>query len=249
MLYGAPAHNLDDIFRLQLAGFDFSEISFSNAKARHVWWESGLINPVTNRFFLLAHGPLEDYPNDARYMWNHHVPNLIATIDTLRRMYIRSLNIHLLMDPRVVSHLVLLEKKRALEQLVQSGKQNSVDINLENTSETPQDLAHVLREVPHLGLTLDVGHANLQNTVNISTSIIEESGEAIRHVHLHDNHGGSGQQNDLHLGLGHGTVDFIAIIRSLRNLGYDSTMTLEVKPEFQESSLSHIKKLLNGIPE
>jgi len=209
-----------------------------------MWWESGLINGGMGKFFLMAHGPLEDYSNDVGHLWNRYLPNLMATVDTLNRMFIRSLNIHLLMDTRVVSSLVLAEKKRALRELVEYGKKNSVDINLENLSETSEDLEQVLNEVPHLGLTLDVGHANLHDPVNESTSIIEKFGSLIRHVHLHDNLGGGTQADDLHLPIGDGMVDFAAIITSLRSIGYDGTMTLEVKPEFQMVSLTRIKNMV-----
>jgi sugar phosphate isomerase/epimerase len=244
MLYGFPAKSFDDIIRLRRTGFDFCEIAVANAGARRMWWESGLINGGMGKFFLMAHGPLEDYPNDAGHLWNRYLPNLIATMDTLNRMSIRSLNIHLLMDTRVVSSLVLAEKKRALRELVEYSKKNSVDINMENLSETAEDLKQVFNEVPNLGLTLDVGHANLHDTVNKSISIIEKFGKLIRHVHLHDNLGGGTQADDLHLPIGNGMVDFTAIIASLRSIGYDGTMTLEVKPEFQRDSLTRIKNMV-----
>jgi len=100
-----------------------------------------------------------------------------------------------------------------------------------------------MNEVPALGLTLDVGHANLGGSGNKSISIIEKLGKSIRHVHLHDNLGGQSQADDLHLPIGDGTVDFRAIMTSLGGIGYDGTLTLEVKPEFQKASLSLIQSL------
>jgi len=247
MLYGVPARSLNDISRMRRAGFDFCEIAMANPGARRMWWESGVMNGGMGKFFLLAHGPLEDNPNDAGYLWNRYLPSLMATVDTLNRMSIRSLNIHLLMDTRIVSGLVLAEKKRALRELVEYGKKNSVDINLENLSENAEDLEHVLDEVPHLGITLDVGHANLHDPVNKSFSIIEKLGRLIRHAHLHDNFGGGAQADDLHLPIGDGMVDFTAIITSLSGIGYDGTMTLEVKPEFQRTSLARIKSMVGKI--
>ena len=158
MFFGAPVRSLDDIARLRRTGFDFGEIAMANAGARRMWWESGLINGSLGRFFLMAHGPLEGNPNDAGSLWNQYVPNLIATIDTLNRMSIRSLNIHLLMDRKRVSSLVLAEKINALKNIVEYGRKNSVAINLENLSETAEDFDPVICQVPDLGLTLDVGH-------------------------------------------------------------------------------------------
>ncbi len=247
MFYGAPARSLDDIARLRRTGFDFGEIAIANAGARRMWWESGVMNGGLGKFFLMAHGPLEGDPNDAGTLWNRYIPNLMATVDTLNRMSIRSLNIHLLLDRRIVSSLVLTEKIRALKEIVEYGRKNSVAINLENLSETAEDLEPVINEVPSLGLTLDVGHANLGGSENKSIAIIEKFGKRSRHVHLHDNRGGQSQADDLHLPIGDGTVDFRAIMTSLMNAGYDSTLTLEVKPEFQGAGRNRIKTLAREI--
>jgi sugar phosphate isomerase/epimerase len=203
------------------------------------------MNGGLGKFFLMAHGPLEGDPNDTSTLWKRYIPSLMATVDTLNRMSVRSLNIHLLMDRRIVSGLILTEKIRALREIVQYGRKNSVAINLENLSETVDDIEPAMNEVPNLGLTLDVGHANLGGLGNKSIAIIEKFGKLIRHVHLHDNRGGQSQDDDLHLPIGDGTVDFRSILKALCNIGYDGTLTLEVKPEFQEASLTRI----NGMAE
>jgi len=244
MFFGAPLRSLDDITRLRRTGFDFGEIAIANAGARRMWWETGIINGGMGKFFLMAHGPLEGNPNDAGVLWNRYIPNLMVTVDTLNRMSIRSLNIHLLLDRRIVSSLVLTEKIRALKEIVEYGRKNSVAINMENLSETAEDLEPVINEVPSLGLTLDVGHANLGGSENKSIAIIEKFGKLIRHVHLHDNLGGQSKDDDLHFPIGTGNVDFKAIMTSLVSVGYGGTLTLEVKPEFQEASLKLIQRLL-----
>ncbi len=249
MFFGAPVRSLDDITRLRRTGFDFGEIAMANAGARRMWWESGLINGGLGKFFLMAHGPLEGDPNDAGSLWNRYVPNLLATVDTLNRMSIRSLNIHLLVDRRRVSNLVLAEKTRALKEIVEHGRKNSVAINLENLSETAEDFEPVIGQVPDLGLTLDVGHANLGGSENKSIAIIEKFGKLIRHVHLHDNRGGQSKDDDLHLPIGAGTVDFKAILTSLMSAGYDGTLTLEVKPDLQADSRVRVGSLVKKAQE
>ncbi len=205
------------------------------------------MNGGLGNLFLMAHGPLEGDPNEAGSLWKRYIPNLMATVDTLNRMSIRSLNIHLLVDRRIVSSLVLAEKIRALKEIVQYGQKNSVAINLENLSESANDLEPVVSEVPSLGLTLDVGHANLGGSENKSIAIIEKFGRLIRHVHLHDNRGGRSQVDDLHLPIGDGDVDFRAIMASLMSAGYDGTLTLEVKPEFQEASRISVEALVKEV--
>ena len=100
------------------------------------------------------------------------------------------MNIHLLVDRKRVSNLVLAEKIMALKEIVEYGRKNSIAINLENLSETAEDIKPIINEVPDLGLTLDVGHANLGGSENKSIPIIEKFWKLIRHVHLHDNRGG-----------------------------------------------------------
>jgi sugar phosphate isomerase/epimerase len=244
MFFGAPVKSLDDITRLRRTGFDFGEIAMANAGARRIWWESAIMNGGLGKFFLMAHGPLEGDPNDAGALWTRYIPNLMATVDTLNRMSIRSLNIHLLMDRKRVSSLVLTEKTRALKEIVEYGRKNSVVINLENLSENAEDFESVVSEVPYLGLTLDVGHANLGGSENKSIPIIEKFGKLIRHVHLHDNRGGQSKDDDLHLPIGAGSVDFPGIMASLVLAGYCGTLTLEVKPEFQGKSRVSVETLI-----
>ena len=100
------------------------------------------------------------------------------------------------MHRRVVNGFVLAEKIQALKEIVEYDRRNSVAINLENLSETAEDFDPVINEVPGLGLTLDVGHANLNGSINKSISIIEKFGKLIRHVHLHDNRGSQSLVNE-----------------------------------------------------
>jgi len=204
-----------------------------------------LVEPQKRPGELPWHGlPVKTQTVLQKALWNHYLPSLIATVDTARRIYIRSLTIHLLMDCRTVSNLALVEKRRALRELVEYGGRNSVDINLENLSETAEDLDVVFHEVPSLCLTLDVGHANLDSSTNKSFEIVERLGKMIRHVHLHDNSGGYSKNHDLHLPIGDGLVDFIGVMKSLRGIDYEGTITLEVKPEFQELSRMRIEEMV-----
>jgi sugar phosphate isomerase/epimerase len=120
---------------------------------------------------------------------------------------------------------------------------------MENLSETAEDFEPVIDQVPDLGLTLDVGHANLGGSENKSIAIIEKFGRLIRHVHLHDNRGGQSKDDDLHLPIGTGTVDFPGIMAALLRAGYDGTMTLEVKPEFQGVGRNSMAAMVKKVQE
>jgi sugar phosphate isomerase/epimerase len=89
-------------------------------------------------------------------------------------------------------------------------------------------LSQLLDPVPELGLHLDIGHANLQVARNSTDEILRAYAPRLRHVHLHDNKGGT---QDLHLPLGTGTLDVNHTVALLRRSGYDATITLEVFSE------------------
>jgi sugar phosphate isomerase/epimerase len=97
--------------------------------------------------------------------------------------------------------------------------------NLPGGFNNRNQLAELLDPVPELGLHLDIGHANLQTAYNTSQELLASYGQRLRHVHLHDNKGGSA---DLHLPLGAGNLDARQQICALQAAGYDGTITLEV---------------------
>jgi sugar phosphate isomerase/epimerase len=180
------------------------------------------------------------------------MPSLLATVDTAAKMDINLVTVHLSMDSRVVSGLVLAEKRRALKELVQHGSKNHVVISLENLSESAADLEMALRSTSDLGLTLDVGHAQLFGPANTSFAILESLGRAIRHVHLHDNRGGSTQADDLHLPPGEVMIDFRAVLTALNGIGYQGTITLEVSARSLVSSRDCVESLvrdIQGLPD
>jgi sugar phosphate isomerase/epimerase len=117
---------------------------------------------------------------------------------------------------------------QSLRELLPVAEQCGVGLMIENLPgefNTLAQLAQLLDAVPALGLHLDIGHANLMVEKNTTGEILETYGSRLRHVHLHDNKGGTA---DLHLALGSGTMDIPAQLRRLKQCGYDGTITLEV---------------------
>lgn len=78
---------------------------------------------------------------------------------------------------------------------------------------------------PRLRMCLDVGHANVMTSADITvTKWIEELGPRIGHVHLHNNW----KDKDKHQPLGHGTLDMDEIFQSIKeNCSEEVTYTLE----------------------
>src|SRR5438552_8124384 len=117
---------------------------------------------------------------------------------------------------------------QSLRELLEVARRVGVGLMIENLPgdfNTPGQLADLFDPLPELGLHLDIGHANLRVDYNMTESILKAHGPRLRHVHLHDNKGGTA---DLHLPLGGGTLDVAKHVRALKAAGYDGTITLEV---------------------
>jgi sugar phosphate isomerase/epimerase len=115
-----------------------------------------------------------------------------------------------------------------LRELLPEAERLGVGLMIENLPgdfNNAQQLGELLDPIPELGLHLDIGHANLQVPENTTGEILRRHGDRLRHVHLHDNKGGSA---DLHLPLGSGTLKLRDHICELHNVGFDGTITLEV---------------------
>lgn len=103
---------------------------------------------------------------------------------------------------------------------------DDLTIALENVMEPdPAMLVEIASGVGdgRLGLCLDVGHANTCVSKLDALSWIEPMSAHLRHVHLHDNHGGA----DLHLPLGQGCIRAEEIITRVAELCPGATFTIE----------------------
>lgn len=247
MLFGGHVKSLDHLDILRSLNFDFGEVVLRDADAYKYWLDSGVKNQFDSRFFLIAHGPFEGPPNDMDNIRMRYPDALTGSIDTASQMGIDLLTIHLWMDRRFLKPEILDQKVELLHYIVEYGLKRNVHICLENLSESATDLRPVLEAVSGLKLTLDIAHAQLLTETNTSFDIISELGRYIRHVHLHDNRGGNGPSDDLHLPIGDGIIDFPAILEALIKSPYDGTMTLELEPKDLERSRKVVEQIIANL--
>jgi sugar phosphate isomerase/epimerase len=102
----------------------------------------------------------------------------------------------------------------------------------------------LLTEVPGLKLHLDFGHSNFG--LDNHGVFCRELGEHIRHVHFSDNR----SRSDDHMPLGVGTVDWKNAVNSLKAIGYNGTITLEIfcnDPKMQHEYLDLSRGLVQGL--
>ena len=111
----------------------------------------------------------------------------------------------------------------------------------------PEHFKEILEQFADLKLTLDTGHANIDNQDGSKIlDFIRHYSHRIGHVHLSDNFG----KRDDHLPLGEGTIDFDSVAAALEDCGYDDTITLEIFDEDRrklKASRENFKALFDAV--
>lgn len=241
---GGTAKSPEDVQVLHSLGLTFAEIpikdpiQFSKILDRYRKLQEHI------GMLYLCHGPREGDPNDVHSLEQSYFPKIMALFPIMEALAMPLLTIHLWMDRRFVKERVLEYKIGLLKRIIAKAKKTGVALCLENLSESAQDLKRTFEEIPQLNLTLDLGHAQLLTDENRSKGFITAFPKRIRHVHLHDNRGGGSQKDDLHLPPGKGIIDIESAIKGLEIIGYNGTMTLELKPLEVAECLDRVKAML-----
>lgn len=106
----------------------------------------------------------------------------------------------------------------------------------------PKEFQEIFEVFPELHLTLDIGHAHIGGERNRAIEFIQNYGDRIGHIHANDNFG----KEDNHLPIGAGIIDFERIIKALKGISYNDTLTLEVfskDRDYLRISREKIKKM------
>jgi len=143
--------------------------------------------------------------------------------------------------------IILNNIVKSLKELVEYGKKYDVEIMLENGAERGEikevrDFKYIIDRVPNLKVHLDVGHAFINNEMKGIENYIKTFKNKIVHIHIHDNKG----QWDEHLPIGAGSIDYKKVIKLLKKIKYDKTITFEVFSkdlDLLELSMKKVKKL------
>jgi len=109
---------------------------------------------------------------------------------------------------------------------------------------TPDAMLKVLVDVnrPNLGIQLDTAHL-MNQRIDIETSIFMLGGARIFNVHAKDSDG----MTRGNLACGAGLVDYGAVIRALKNVGYKGNISIEV--EFTTNPMRYMKDAFNHLIE
>jgi sugar phosphate isomerase/epimerase len=246
MFYGARAYSLDDIEFLAETDFAFAEIDWKDPqKLRGQMDELAMLGEKYSLAYL-AHGPNEGDPSNLESIANLLGPLVCELIGLAPELGITLYTQHLWLDPRFLSAEVIASKLKILESWLECAASASVQLCIENLSEHADHFALAFDCMPGLGLTLDLGHAEILSQPNAAFGFIERFPERIHHVHLHDNRGGQSVRDDLHLPIGKGRINFSGILKSLHATGYDSGFSFEVKLKHVEACRDKIDEIWNA---
>ena len=85
------------------------------------------------------------------------------------------------------------------------------------------------------GICVDAGHANISGLR--AADLIREAGSLLIETHFNDNFGWLSTENainDIHRPPGIGTVDWVAVVEALDQVGYTHPVIFELGPKFEE---------------
>lgn len=243
-LIGGRAHNPDAAEQVAALGYPFAEISIKDTGYFHANIER--FKSIGERYGngYLCHLPNEDHPIKPDVLRDVFLPKIKGILDICPELSIAKCTLHFWMDSRWIDPDIAKAKLPILKDLVGYASSRGVMICIENLSEHYESFMPLFDEIPELKMTLDIGHAQLLSKTNASFDFIVHCFDRIGHIHVHDNRGGTRLEDDLHLPLGMGAIDYPAIFSLLKEKGYDSTITMELKPEELKQTEAEIRKYL-----
>jgi sugar phosphate isomerase/epimerase len=247
MYFGARAHSLDEIEFLAEAGFEFAEIDWKDPDFLSTKLTELAALQAKYSIVYLAHGPNERNPFDVDEIIEVMGPTVCELLNLASVLGITLYTQHLWLDQRFVSADGIVRKLNLLETWTEHAARAGVTLCIENLSEHVDHFAPAFRQSPGLCMTLDLGHGEILSRPNAAFDFITHFPDRIRHVHLHDNHGGSSVEDDLHLPIGEGCIDFAAILHKLWATGYSGGFSFEIKLEYLEPSRDAIREMWNRV--
>jgi sugar phosphate isomerase/epimerase len=241
---GGRTHSMEEIDEVGRLGYPYAEISLYDPEKVETKLEELLEVKKQYGLFYLAHYPNEGNPVDVPNLRNQFVPRMKRLFELSASVGVMKGTFHFWLDERRIVPEVVRQKIELIAEMVTSAGSLGIVLCLENLSEPYRGFLPAFEQVPDLMMTLDIGHAQLLTDENTSFGFIDNCFDRIKHIHVHDNQGGLSHKDDLHLPLGQGIVDYPRIFSLLKEKGYSSTVTMEVKPVEMAETKNEILKYL-----
>jgi sugar phosphate isomerase/epimerase len=132
----------------------------------------------------------------------------------------------------------------SIRELYSKAEEYGVNMALENLPakyaflmSTPAEFQRFYKETNlPIGITLDLGHANLEGQIQ---PFFNQLADKIVHIHASNNYGGDDQHN----GISDGNINYTEIAQNLKRIGYNKTVVVESIRGIPES-ITKLKQLL-----
>lgn len=155
-------------------------------------------------------------------------------IDVSGMLGCRFMNIHAPILPILYARYRKYMKKaldnhaKSLRELVRYASGRDVIIILENIPSpdavTFKEYKGIMDKVPGLKAHIDIGHCFMEGGMRAISSYINTFQDRLEHIHVSDNMG----EQDEHLGIAQGAIDYVEVMKLLKKVGYDKGVTLEI---------------------
>lgn len=217
----------DEVAAIGEAGFDFVDLTIEGPAALDI--DTQRMQSILDHFHISVTGhtdPCLPYAYPLAGIRNACLSELARCARIFAALGARIMNIHpcYFCPPAMKSGLVDWNIE-ALQPIVEMANDHGLTVVFENFRapfDRASTLQTILQSVPGLKLHLDIGHANIgRQNYGI---LCNQLGSDIAHVHFSDNR----SSNDHHMPLGVGNINWENVVRSLKAIGYDETITLEV---------------------
>jgi sugar phosphate isomerase/epimerase len=257
-----PVNNtVEEIETLARLGFDYVEICLDppNAHYSHIEFLREEIVAVLDAYDIgiMCHLPtfvsIADLTDSIR---KASVEETLGSLEAAAELEVTKVTIHPGAARGMGQHLPGLVKDlfyQSLNQIESRARDLGITLCMENlvygenNLRKPDDFVDIFKTFPALKMTLDLGHANVQGP-EVPAEFIKRFPDRIAHIHASQNLG----KKDDHFPIGSdvGTVDYETVVRLLKAIGYDSTVTLEVfarDSDYLVSSRDYLSNLFKEI--
>ena len=230
---------IKEVVRIASSGFDFVEIGIEEPAAppQVLFKEKNTILNLLKKYkvFALAHTPYwVQFGSSHELVRKGWIEEAKKMINIASLLNIQLVNFHFAGRPWMkisteIQRISFLNNfVTSIRELVKFAKTKDVVLMLENTpsddTQAIKDFLQVTDKVPELRVHLDIAHAFIEGGMKKIKEYIDTFEKKIVHLHIHDNQG----RSDEHLGLGMGMINFKQVVKWLKKIEYDRTITFEV---------------------
>ena len=212
----------------------------------------GILNSAFKKHGLskTVHGPFIDLnPGSAdRRVRSLTLQRFLVSMDLCRKLDAKALIIHTHFDPIFYGRHFkewVDNASPVWEQVIEDAKRHSMPVYIENSiDDSPEPVLEILKNHPYFGACFDVAHYSVFTDTDYKQILDMYPVGVIKEVHLSDNKG----EEDSHLALGEGTIDFKDFLARIVERKEDPIITIESHSiEALKKSLGFMKQFIDDV--